>query len=160
MPLHAYEITPEMKAQFLELIYAGHKANTAAEEIGTTGTRMRYFRSRKSQYYDEEFADAWVEAETSEEHRVNREEELRALVDERSRKSDTVLIKRALVELPEWEPLRHQNFHHDIDVKILSRHLTGLTEEELERVIAAKEAEEGITPPRLRALPKPAEDVT
>ncbi len=138
MPLFAYEITDDMKAEFLQLILCGHKANTAATEIGTTGTRMRYFRSRNSRYYDPTFAKAWTDAEESDEHRLNRQEELRALVDERSTKSDSVLIKRAMAELPEWEPLRHQNFHHDHAVKL--ELIQYLSPEALEEAIAAAEA--------------------
>ncbi len=138
MPLFAYEITEDMKAEFLELIYGGHKANTAAELLGTTGTQMRKFRSRNSRSYDPQFAQAWLDAEASDEHRVNREEELRALVHERSTKSDSVLIKRAMAELPEWEPLRHQNFHHDHAVRL--ELIQYLSPEELENAIARAEA--------------------
>ncbi len=137
MPLFAYEITDEMKAEFLELIYGGHKANTAAEELGTTGTQMRKFRSRKSRSYDPEFAAKWLEAEESDEHRINSQESLRALVHERSHKSDSVLIKRAMAELPEWEPLRHQNFHHDHAVRL--ELIQYLSPEELENAIARAE---------------------
>ncbi len=63
---------------------------------------------------------------------------MRALVDERSTKSDSVLIKRAMAELPEWEPLRHQNLHHDHNVRV--ELIKYLTDEELENVIARGEA--------------------
>lgn len=154
--LHAYELTPEMKAEFLELIYAGHKANTAAAEIGTTGTQFRKLKNPVSRYFDADFVAAWAEAEASDQHRVSREEDLRALVDERSRKSDTVLIKRALAELPEWEPLRHQNFHHDVNVKIAA--LQYVEDAALAQAIERAEAAEMGAPAKLRMLPKPEEE--
>lgn len=140
--LHAYEITPEMKDEFISLIYEGHRPNTAAKQIGTTGTVFRRLKNKRGAHYDPDFAQRWHTAETSDEHRQNRADRLRDQIDERSETSDNVLIKRAMAELPEWEPLRHQNFHHDYDIKVLARALPGLTEEELNRAIEAKEAEQ------------------
>ncbi len=155
MPLFAYEITDDMKAEFLELIYAGHKANTAAAEIGTTGTRMKYFKRRGGQWYDPTFAKAWDEAEESDEHRVNRQDALRARVDERSMESDSVLIKRAMAELPEWATLRHQNFHHtNVKVELVKY----LSPEALEEAIAAMEAAEHGNQQPLRLLEAGADD--
>ncbi len=140
MPLYAWEITSEMKDEFLDLIYCGHKANTAADLIGTTGTQMRKFKRQGGVHYDEGFARQWATAEASDEHIANRQEALRALVDERSEKSDSVLIKRAMAELPEWEPLRHQNLHHDHEYRIKLEALSYFLPEEVEAAVARAEA--------------------
>jgi hypothetical protein len=156
MTKQPYEITAEDKAEFLGLIRAGHKANTAAKELGTTGTQFRHLKSKQSQYYDADFARAWREAEASDEHHRNRQEALRAQIDERSLTSDAILVKRALIELPEWEPLRHQNFRHDIDINLVAQILPSIPLEVIEQAIEAEEAKLGAKP--IHLLPPAKED--
>ncbi len=155
--LHAYQITPEHKAEFLELLYAGLKPNQAAERIGTTGTVFRRLRSPHSQSYDPDFSTDWELAERSEEHRRNREDHLRAMIDERSEVSDAMLKLRALAELPEYEVLRQQNIRHDISVELAMKLLPTIPQEALNAAIAEEERRIQEAQPAVRLLP-PAND--
>ena len=148
--LFAYEIDEELKQRYLESIRSGLRPNLAASECGSTGTQFRRLRRPSSEHYDPVFAKAVEEALDSGEHRRNRLEWLRGLADEAAEKGERWAIEKlSLLELPEWEPLRHQNLRIDHQVQIAAKMLPGLTMEELERVRDNLQEER----PDLKALP-------
>jgi hypothetical protein len=155
MTLEAYEITQEHKDNFIELLYAGLRPNDAAHEIGTTGTKFKYFKNPKSIYYDAEFAARWHEAITSDEHRRAFEDNIRDQLTERAKTSDAILTKMALVHLPEYEPLRHQNFKHDVNVNLIARYLP---QDVLEAAIEAAEQDRDLKRGEMKLLPAPTEE--
>ena len=152
----AYQINEELKAEYIDAIRSGMRPNLAAEKCHSTGHQFRKLRRPTSQHYDAEFAAAVEEAFDSGEHRKNRQEWLRGLSDRAADAGERWAIEKlSLIELPEWESLRHQNLRIDHQVDIALSVLPGLTREELDRAIAAKEVEVR----ELKALPPPAEDV-
>jgi hypothetical protein len=155
--LQATEITDDHKDAFIELIYAGHRANTAAKEVGTTGSKMRSFRNPKSVHYDEWFAHQWEEAERSEEHRRNFEEGLRDQIAERAQTSDAILKMQALAYLPEYENQKHTNFRTEVNVNVLGRYLPHAPPELLDQMIEAEEKARDLERGEIRLLP-PAEE--
>jgi hypothetical protein len=153
MSLRAYELTDDHKIEFLELIYAGHRADTAAREVGTTGTQFKKLKNPSSQYYDEYFAEKWAEAEASEEHHRNREGSLRDLVDERSQTSDAILKARMQAELPEYRHLRDHNVRHEISGVLAHKVLPHVSKEALDAAIEAAEAERALERGEIKLLP-------
>ena len=108
-PLYAYELTAEHKHEFINLIYEGHRADSAAHAIGSTGTQFKRLQNPRAQYYDADFAQAVRAALDSAEHKRNQDERIRDLADQRAETSDRILEKR-MFTLPEYENQRHQNF--------------------------------------------------
>ncbi len=143
MPLFAYEITPEMKAEFVELIADGNDPGVAAAKVGTTGTQMKkHYSGNSRQYYDPDFG-AVVKQILNGDDRDERQE---ALVREyqwaaAERGVWQAIEKLSLVHDRKWEKLRHQNFHHtNVKVELVKF----LSPEALDEAIAAmEEAERG-----------------
>src|SRR6185369_12014267 len=137
-------------------LYEGHKPDAAAREIGSTATQFRRLRNPAGEHYDPQFAADYKAAITSEEHRSNFLERVRDAVWKRAEAGDARLLEKlSLIYDPDWEPLKHSNLR--LDVNLVARVLPYLSADELERAIAAAEAEQ-VSPPRtLRALPEPSE---
>lgn len=152
--LHAYELTDAMKAEFVALIREGHKPDSAARQIGSTGTQFRRLRNPDSEHYDADFAKAYKDAITSEEHRSSHLERIRDAVWHAAENGNArILEKLSLIYDPDWEPLKNANLN--VNVQMIARVLPYLSTDELERAIAQAEAEQVAAPRTLRALPEP-----
>lgn len=151
--LLAYELTPENKAEYIRLIFEGHRPNTAAKEIGSTGTQFRRLRNPTSEHYDAAFAKAYKDAITSEEHRSNHLDRIRDMVWTAAENGNARLLEKlSLVYDPDWEPLKHSNLR--LDVNLVARLLPYFSTDELDKAIEAAEREQ-VDPPNLHALPSP-----
>lgn len=149
--LFAYELTVEHKAEFLRLIYEGYRADDAAKEVGTSATQFRRLRNPTGEHHDPDFTKAYKEAATSDENRQNFLERIREAVWKAASGGNARLLEKlSLIYDPDWEPLKHQNFH--MNVELVARVLPYLSAEELERAIAAAEAE-SLPKAELKMLP-------
>jgi hypothetical protein len=146
----------EAKDRYVELIYEGWKHWRAAEELGATSNQFsKLWRSPRSQWYDAHFAEQVSLALRSEEHRRNSQDMLRERLDRKADSDGRLLEKQAYLELPEWEPLRHQNFQHNVRIEALAAIVPTASTQELERLRELLvEAQQSRT--ELHALP-PAE---
>ncbi len=151
VPLFAYEITDDMKAEFVELLAEGYNPSVAAAKVGTNGTQMKkHYSGNSAQYYDPAFGSAVNKILKGD----DRDERLEALVQEyqwaaAERGVWQAIEKLSLVHDRKWEKLRHQNFHHtNVKVELVKF----LSPEALDEAIAAmEEAERGSQQP-LRLL--------
>ncbi len=137
---YAGDITAEDKADFLKAIYEGENRKHAAEQLDSTGTQFRKFLNPTSEHYDEAFATAYTVAVTSESHEQGRLEEIRDLQWDRARAGDTRMIEKlSLIYDPDWRELRHQNLN--VNVQLAARMLPHIPTVEIERALAALDAE-------------------
>jgi len=145
---HAYEITDEDKADYLERIYQGANPKAAAEELDSTGTQFHRCRSPKSQYYDPEFERAFNDAYHSEQRRRTLAEKADTLAWEKAESGDTRMIERLnLVHNPAWEFMRHQNLNVNIRAEIIREALPMLTDDQLKQAIEQRRKEMKLLPP-------------
>jgi hypothetical protein len=133
--LAAKDITPELKAEFLEMILDGYKPDVAATLLGSTGTAFRKHRSTNSQYYDEEFAHAFADAIASDEHGTAFLERLRGKISELALEDGNVrlLEKLSMIYDPAWESLRNPDVNVNVNV-LLQQAAPALSRDELERL--------------------------
>lgn len=137
---YAWELTPDDKVSFLELIYEGADPAKAARELDTTGTQFRRLRNPISEHYDKDFEAAFRAAVTSEQHEQRRLERIRELVWDRAEKGDARMIEKlALIYDPDWQTLRHANLN--VNVQMVARMLPHISTAVLERALAELDQE-------------------
>lgn len=158
--LYTRDLGEDEKARFLELLEAGYGEQIAAEECGSTATQFRRLRNPEGAHHDAEFTAAFAKAKEAGD--LHYQELLRAKNRELALKGQEAALKReSLVHLPEYEPLRHANFRHQVDIDVvLRRALPALDEDEIARNIEALEArlkDAQVGTPALRMLPPASE---
>jgi hypothetical protein len=145
---YAHKISPEDKADYLEMIFQGVNPKAAAEALDSTGTQFHRCRSPKSQYYDPEFEQAFNDAYHSETRRRTLAEKADTLAWEKAESGDTKMIERLnLVHNPAWEFMRHQNLNVNIRAEIIREALPMLTDEQLKQAIEQRRSEVKLLPP-------------
>ncbi len=96
-------LTPEQKEQYVEALYNGFDPAEAAQQIGTTGTNVRRFRSPNSIHYDPEFGEKVKAALGSDDHRSAQLERVRAEFYKRALAGSDRLMERLLMMIdPEY----------------------------------------------------------
>ena len=138
--LQAWDITEEDKADYLDYVAEGYVRKEAAEKIGTTGSVMKKFWSGNSQWYDEEFARKLEEAEARAKEEKAMEHRVRHAVHDEAlnRRNPKLLEKLALIHLPEFEPLRHQNFRIEGTIDHVHQLAQQFTKAQLEEMREAR----------------------
>lgn len=145
-PLHTYELTPEHKHEFVNLIREGHRPDSAAEQIGSTATQFRRLRNPQGAHYDPEFTQAYHDALASNEHQANFLELIRDAVWNAAKNGNSRLLEKlSLVYDPHWEPLRHQNLQVDMNIRGLIMRLPTMTDEELVQAIETEMKRAAVT---------------
>ena len=93
-PLKAYELTQDMKDEFIDLIRQGERRDTAAHTIGSTGSQFRKLSSPDSPHYDPVFTKRYKQALDSDEHRTNFLDQLRDAAQKKALVDGDVSLKR------------------------------------------------------------------
>lgn len=130
------DITEAEKVEFLQMIRQGLNRMEAARVLGYKARCWRAVCSPHSQFYDEDFANAYAEAANSPEHQSHFLERLRSETMRRAMlDSDRLLEKLNMVHDPEWAVLRQKDVNVSINVLIQQAFKT-LPTEKLEQLLA------------------------
>jgi len=156
-PIQAKNITEEMKADFLRLVYEGCNRHQAAVQKGSTGTQFARLMNPMGIHYDPDLTAEYTKAITSEAHERNRLERIRDLVWSEAEAGNSKMIEKlALIYDPDWASLRHQNLN--VNVQMVARMLPHIPTAELERALAEIEREkENTVDGTVRELPERVE---
>ena len=143
-PIQAKNITAEMKADSLRLVYEGCNRKYAAVQVGSTGTQFARLMNPMGVHYDPDLTAEYTKAITSEAHERNRLERIRDLVWQEAEAGNSKMIEKlALIYDPDWASLRHQNLN--VNVQMVARMLPHIPTAELERALAEIEREKADT---------------
>lgn len=133
------DITSAEKVQFLQFVRQGYDRQEAAGFLGYKARPWRAITSPESGYYDESFANAYLEAIGSPEAKINALEQFREEAKRRAMlDSDRLLEKFLMVHDPEWTVLRQKDVNVNISA-VLQQRFKDLPTALLEQLLAAIE---------------------
>lgn len=162
------DITPEMKADYIDGLLDGRDPSVVARELGSTGTQFRRLCRVGGENYDPDFADRVAAAKAEDSRKENRDEIIEGMIWAAAERGEKWAIEKlALVHLASFDKLRHSNLKISGSIehaqRLLLPHMTkeeviarleerGISREELEEQLAKVKAEReplALLPPRV-----------